>query len=642
MRTVGLTQRVGSRALLYCLVLALASVTAYADDTVRHFDIQSQVASLALKEFARQADISLVFSSTAVANHQTTGIRGDFTVIDGLKKLLDGSGLSFKQVSTTTIAINAVTTTSTNPDPPGDEPTVKAARNPSNTKGETDMSHRGFFTRMASLLALGGATLAGGGHAYGQDTTNNAAAPVEVTDASTANTSNLEEVVVTGTAASAGVKKLDASFQISTASLEEIRDAQPSSAADMLKIVPGIWAESSGGESGANIDLAGFPGGGDAPYVTYQLNGSPIYPVGTLSFMDNSSLFRIDESIERAEVLQGGPGVVFSNGQLGATANFILRQGTADPHGDLGLTVGTDHGYRVDGFYGGPVTQDWLVSVGGFYRYSYGVRDSQFPADNGGQLTGTLAHKWDDGKILFYARYLNDKNLFITDIPVTVNGTGKGQSISGFPGFNPNSGTFAGDGLRGISVQETPNGDPITADLSKGRGADLHMFGNDLDLNLTDTITLSNKLMYNAGEVDCYCLFNNTSPQTLSSFIAQQAATANGNKLITGPNGLASTTTATATLVSTGAAVDPNSYIASLGFWIVQKQIQSFTDDLRFSFDLMPGNTLTAGGYIAAYSSDDHWWLGNNELVTATPNAQLIDLTLSNGTDVTKIGRAHV
>src|SRR5579859_7023108 len=149
MRFVGLTQRTGWWALLHCVMLTLVTAPVRADDTVRHFDIQSQVASLALKEFARQADISLVFSSTAVANHQTTGIRGDFTVIDGLKKLLDGSGLSFKQVSATTIAINAVATTNTNPDPPGEEPAARPARNPSNTKGETDMSHRGFFTRTA-------------------------------------------------------------------------------------------------------------------------------------------------------------------------------------------------------------------------------------------------------------------------------------------------------------------------------------------------------------------------------------------------------------------------------------------------------------------------------------------------------------
>lgn len=634
MRIVCSTQRAGwARRTGVCLALAILCSQAYADPALRHFDIQSQGASLALKEFARQADISLVFSSTVVAHHQTAGLRGDFTVIDGLKKLLDGSGLSFKQVSATTIAINTATTTRADPEPPAAEPAASPADTESHTKGDPNMTHRGFFTRLASLLALSGATLAGS-HAYGQEAATETGAPPAVVDASAANTNNLEEVVVTGTATAGGVKKLDASFEITTASLEEIRDAAPSSAADLLKIVPGVWAESSGGEAGANIELAGFPGGGDAPYVTYQINGSPIFPSsGNISFMDNSSLFRIDESIERAEVLQGGPGVVYSNGQLGATANFILRQGTADPHGDIGLTVGTDHGYRIDGFYGGPLTQDWFVSLGGFYRYSQGVRDSQFPADNGGQLTGTLAHKWDNGSILFYARVLNDKNLFITDVPVTVSGTGKSQSVSAFPGFNPNNGTFAGDGLRGISVQEAPGQAPITADLADGRGANLHTFGNDLDLQLTDTIAFSNKLQYTGGDVNCYCLFNNLAPQTLGSFISQQMTTVNANTAITGPYGQA--TSGTATLVSTGAAVNPNSYVASLGFWIVQKHIQSFTDDMRFSFDLFPGNTLTLGGYLAAYSSDDHWWLGNNELVTATPNAQLIDLTLNNGVNVT-------
>lgn len=491
------------------------------------------------------------------------------------------------------------------------------------------MSHQGFFARLVSLFALSGALLAGAA-AYGQQSAPEADQAAD-TDASAANTNSLEEVVVTGTATAGGVKKLDASFSITTASLEEIRDVAPSSAADMLKIVPGIWPESSGGESGANIELAGFPGGGDAPYVTYQINGSPIYPVPTISFMDNSSQFRIDESVERAEVLQGGPGVVFSNGQLGATANFILRQGTATPHGDIGLTVGSDHGYRVDGFYGGPLTQDWFVSVGGFYRYSDGVRNSQYPADNGGQITATLSHKWDNGTILFYGRELNDKNLFITDVPVSVSGEGKDLSVSAFPGFNPHTGTFAGDGLRGISVQEAPGAAPVTGDLANGRGANLHMFGNDLDVQISDNIAYSNKMMYSSGQVNCYCLFNNFAPQTLGSFISSQVTAANNNPAITGP----AATTGTATLVGTGAPVDPNSYVASLGFWIVQKQIQSFTDDMRVSFDLVPGNTLTVGGYIAAYSSNDHWWLGNNELVTATPNAQLINLSLDNGVNVT-------
>jgi hypothetical protein len=613
--------------LLRCFALAMIAAPVHADmTTLRHFDIPTQSASRALNEFARQADITLVFSSALVAGHGSLAIHGDFTVLDGLRRLLGGSGLSFKPISDTTIAIGASEAGAAG------EPPMDVSEKPSG--GNNDMTHPGLITRIASLFALSGAALTGG-HAYGQAAGDPAAAAeAPPADASAAHTNTLDEIVVTGSPESKGLKKLDASFSITTASLEEIRDVNPSSSADLLKIVPGLWDESSGGAAGPNIEIAGFPGGGDAPYVTYSINGSPVFPSsGNISFLDNSSQFRMDESVERAEVLVGGPGVVLANGQMGATANFILRQGSATSHGDIGLTVGTEGLYRVDGFYGGPLAQDWFMSVGGFYRYSNGIRDSQFPADDGGQLTATLTHTLDVGTVMFFARELNDKNLFVTDIPVTVTGSGGSQTVSGFPGFNPNTGTFAGSGLRGISVQETPTGAPVTADLANGRGADLHMFGSDLDVQINDGIALSNKLMYSAGEMDCYCLFNNFAPQTLASYIGGAITSANANTAITAVAGPASS--GTATLVSTGAAVNPNSYVASMGFWIVQKKIQSFTDDLRFTFDLVPGNKLTVGGYIAAYSSDDHWWLGNNELITANQNASLVDLTLNNGVNVT-------
>jgi hypothetical protein len=76
------------------------------------------------------------------------------------------------------------------------------------------------------------------------------------------------------------------------------------------------------------------------------------------------------------------------------------------------------------------------------------------------------------------------------------------------------------------------------------------------------------------------------------------------------------------------------------GFWVVDKKIQSFTDDLRFTFDVVPGNNLTVGSYFAAYTSNDVWYLGNAELMTATPNSQLIDLTLNNGAVVSNNGLA--
>ena len=47
---------------------------------------------------------------------------------------------------------------------------------------------------------------------------------------------------------------------------------------DATREIAGImWPESTGGQTGANIEIAGFPGGGDAPYFTTQMMGSPLY-----------------------------------------------------------------------------------------------------------------------------------------------------------------------------------------------------------------------------------------------------------------------------------------------------------------------------------------------------------------------------
>ncbi len=96
------------------------------------------------------------------------------------------------------------------------------------------------------------------------------------TTAAAAPSDQLQEVVVTASAQ--GVKKLDASFNIVTANLDQIQNVNPASAAELYKISPGIWPEASGGQTGVNIDVAGFPnGGGDSPYFTTMIQGSPLY-----------------------------------------------------------------------------------------------------------------------------------------------------------------------------------------------------------------------------------------------------------------------------------------------------------------------------------------------------------------------------
>jgi hypothetical protein len=606
--------------LLGTLVLGRAAPQARAAEVPRHFDIPAESLGTALDEFARQADVTLLFSSTLVAHTQTGGVHGDLAVTAALGEVLGGTGLGFRQVSPSAIAIIQAPGRTPAPGTASQAAASAGAANPQASTPNPQVRTGGVLGRFGGLLSRARRVL-GGGHRP------KSGAELQATPSY----NSLQEVVVTGTPEVSGVRLLDASFPVSAASLQQIQLAQPSSAADLLKIVPGLWAESSGGETGANIELAGFPGGGDAPYVTYQIEGSPVYPAPTLSFMDNSSLLRLDDTIARVEVVQGGPSVVYSNGQMGATTNMILRHGAATPHGDVALTLGDEGLYRLDGFYGGPLASGWLASIGGFYRVSSGIRNSQFPADDGGQLTETLFRQMSNGSVLFWARQLRDRNLFITDIPIAV--SPDGRTVSAFPGFDPLTGTFAGNATRGITVEEFPCNlagcvpGTISADLASGRGSDIHMLGSDLSLTLGPW-TMSNRMGYTAGEMPTHALFNNFAPETLGSLIADEITSANADPAVMAATGGVPFTTGSATRVGSGAAADLGTYVASLGFWIVDKNIQAFTDDLRFSRALFVGNTLTLGGYFASYSSDDTWYLGNDELMTSTANASLIDIAL--------------
>jgi len=426
--------------------------------------------------------------------------------------------------------------------------------------------------------------------------------------------SGLETIVVTGVAAAGGVKKLEASYNIVTANEDEIRRANPKSTADLLKISPGMWPEATGGQTGANIEIAGFPGGGDAPYYTTQLMGSPLYGMPTLSFFETTSIFRLDDTVKSAEILQGGPSVVFAGGQIGATANFLLKTGSETPKGSLGLTYGDEGMYRVDGFYGFPVGENWVGSFGGFWRQSDGVRDPQFKADDGGQFTATLKHEGDGGSLTLYARYLDDKNQFITPIPVIQRGTDK---FSKYPGFDPLTSTYNSNAIRHVRLDGYPNGG-TNADLANGRGAQMVFAGANFDHELGGGWSIVDKFLYNSGDVDTNALFSGTNPATLDDELYVVDTGLGGFGLPVG--------SATANFVG-GGAVPADQSVIHQGWWFIHKELENFNNDFRLSKELFDGNTLTAGVYLAYYTMDDEWALGNQMFMTNEPNAQPITVS---------------
>ncbi|HUQ11964.1 MAG TPA: TonB-dependent receptor [Steroidobacteraceae bacterium] len=430
--------------------------------------------------------------------------------------------------------------------------------------------------------------------------------------------SGLETIVVTGVASAGGVKKLEASYNIVTATDEEIRRANPKSTADLLKISPGMWPESTGGQTGANIEIAGFPGGGDAPYFTTQLMGSPLYGMPTLSFFETTSIFRLDDTVRTAEIVQGGPSVVFAGGQMGATANFLLRTGSETPEGSLGLTYGDENLMRVDVFAGFPVGENWLGSVGGFWRTSDGVRDPGFAADEGGQLTATLKHEAESGQLTFYARYLDDKNQFITPIPIIQNGT---DDFSAYPGFDPLTSTYNGNAIRRVRLDGYPGGG-TNADLANGRGAQMVFLGADYDHDFGNGWSMVDKFLYNAGDADTNALFSGTNPASLDDELYNIESGLGGFELPAG--------SATATFVGGGAVAADQSVIHQ-GWWFIHKELENLNNDFRLSKELFEGNTLTAGLYLAYYTMDDEWALGNQMFMSNEPNARPITVSYVDG-----------
>lgn len=437
----------------------------------------------------------------------------------------------------------------------------------------------------------------------------------------------IQQVVVTGNAQNGGVRKIDASYSITTASEEQIKQAAPSSTADLLKVVPGVYAESSGGNAGANIEVRGFPSGGDAPFVTVQMMGSPLYPTPTLSFLENSSLFRIDDTVERVEVLRGGPSTIFSNAQTGATVNFLLKKGTDTNEGSLRLTTGTGSQRRVDVYYGGKIADGWYGSIGGFSRTTDGVRDGQFPADDGNQLSATLTRKLDGGELTFYARHTDDKNAFYTGVPLISAATAGGKP-SAFPGFDPLTGTPLSNELRNVTLEVSP-GKTVQKDLADGRGLHANVVGFDFDQNIQGW-QISNKFNHLSGDAPTLGLFTGNSPLSMDAYIANAIKSANGDAAVTAAAGKPATK-GTAVYAADGKPVAGSQQVMQAGIWSVEKNLKSTTDELRVSKEVAPGHTVTAGMYLADYSSHDLWYLGNSTLMTATSNARPISVKLDNG-----------
>lgn len=247
----------------------------------------------------------------------------------------------------------------------------------------------------------------------------------------------LERVVVTGTAV--GTSKMKSSVSISTLDADTITQTVPTSAADVLRSVPGVRSESSGGEGNANMTVRGVPiSAGGARYVQIQEDGLPVLQSGDFNFITPDAYVRIDGTLSHLEVVRGGSASTLATNAPGGIINFIGKTGEEEG-GSISLTRGLDYdATRVDADIGGRLGARTRFFVGGHYRTGEGVRKTGVTSEQGGQLRANLTHEFDGGYVRVSYKHLDDRSPTALPVPVRVtNGR-----ISTIEGIDPRTVTF--------------------------------------------------------------------------------------------------------------------------------------------------------------------------------------------------------
>ena len=383
-------------------------------------------------------------------------------------------------------------------------------------------------------------------------------------------TEKIEQIVVTGTFSGKAVRKVDASYAISNFSEEDIKKLAPKSTADLFKAVPGVWSESSGGVSGANVFVRGFPSTGDAPFLTVQLQGAPIFPPPTLSFLENSTLFRLDETVEFMEALRGGTNPVISNGQPGLTTNFLLKEGSEDTEGKVKYSTSDFGLQRFDGVVSGALADDLYFMIGGYVKSSPGVRDAGFNAEEGQQFTINITKELDNGKINLYTRQTDDHGVWYLPAPINA------------PGVD-NEYVQIGTNNRQATIQYGPDNTSEAFDFGDGRGWKGSVSGGSVELDLDNGWELVDRFSYTQGDADTYGLVPNDNAVALSS-VADNGSTAIG--------------------AVTGTEYTGDTMVQQIGRWVVKKEIEAFTNDLALTKSFDKGS-FTLGYYNSSYQSKD-------------------------------------
>jgi outer membrane receptor protein involved in Fe transport len=436
---------------------------------------------------------------------------------------------------------------------------------------------------------------------------------------------NLDSIVVTARSGVDVRTKAETSYSITTIDEDRLRMQAPTSVTEAMKSVPGFWVEASGGEASGNIRARGIPVDGYGS-VNLLEDGVPVQHDPALGYLNADQAFRLDETIERIEVVRGGPSSVFYSNAPAGAINFIPRQVGDTAEGLFKFTVG-DYGMeRGDFWVGTPVGDGWKLGMGGFYRKDNGIRDPKFPANDGGQIRINLAKQFENGSFSVDYKHMDDKVALYLGIPMRTLPNG---DIRAVPGFDGNYGTLAGPETEHVQMK-MGDGSLYNFDNAEGTHVKRDQVTIKFDHDLIDDWKLAESFRYSNTQTQRNGVFPNALSSGTAFLATAQGATK--NYLPAGTAGLQLRYVDNPDQVFNLANQNGNALVVQAGLRGVTMPVNEFDNDTRIlrKFELGGQTHDVTFGYYYAHFNQDFSRYSSVALTDAQDNARLLDVVAVN------------
>jgi len=452
----------------------------------------------------------------------------------------------------------------------------------------------------------------------------------------------LDTVTVTGSISPRTV--LESPLAITTIDHNKIEQIAPRSTTEMLKVVPGIFTESSGGENLENVLVRGIELSGAFTYIVLAEDGLPVTSESTMRYATADQFTRTSSMVDHVDALRGGSANIFATNASQALINFISREGSSTLEGETAFTTTSYGTLKNETWLAGPAGKDSTYAIGGWFRVDNGPRSPGYPYGNrGGQLAANIKYTFENGKgfVKVSAKVLDDHNIF--DVPMPMQNASHPQNIPFGPDIQTGSTADSEDDRR-VLIQNSPVG-PIDYDAADGVHSSMAYIGTEFNYDVAPGLKLVDLARYTSinREINYYLnnaatpwqtLANSSAAKDKTQFAAARDASGNYNFELSlpGQGGVVIANSRAA------AAAHLNGYGMTKTFDHAGGPISDLQEDIRLIKSFNEDNTHITAGVYTSYLTNKLSKQFNQVLTDVTPGYHRVDITFLNATTGAVIG----